>query len=128
MLEFLASISSLVFSCKIHGFQEERFRPSRLESEAALNRLVEEMSDLGIDITFAIDMTQTATLHISFHSLQFTKTSVNLAKDLRPLLEFVIFSPKECLFEKMECKLILKVNFARAQLASLADVSYLYFI
>ena len=63
--------------------QEEKWRPYILESESALTRLKEELSDLGLHVEVAIG--GRTTLNISPHSLHFARMAHTLSRDLAPL-------------------------------------------
>ncbi|CAL2027513.1 unnamed protein product [Caenorhabditis brenneri] len=66
---------------------EEKWRPYVLESESALNRLVEELSDVGINVEWAIsanDETKSS-LNVSQNVVHFAKVAHTLSKDLAPL-------------------------------------------
>ncbi|CAJ0962631.1 unnamed protein product, partial [Mesorhabditis belari] len=75
------------FQNVMHGLRtrmaEEKWRPLILDSESALSRLVEELSDLGLSIEWAI--AGRAALNISQHTLHFARVSYTLAKDLEKL-------------------------------------------
>uniref|UniRef100_A0A8R1I7S7 Exo84_C domain-containing protein n=1 Tax=Caenorhabditis japonica TaxID=281687 RepID=A0A8R1I7S7_CAEJA len=66
---------------------EEKWRPYVLDSESALNRLVEELSDVGINVEWAIsanDETRSS-LNVSKSVVHFAKVAHTLSKDLAPL-------------------------------------------
>ncbi|CAJ0574399.1 unnamed protein product, partial [Mesorhabditis spiculigera] len=63
---------------------EEKWRPLVLDSESALNRLVEELSDLGLSVEWAV--AGRAALNISQHTLHFARVSYTLARDLEKLI------------------------------------------
>ncbi|CAI5438429.1 unnamed protein product [Caenorhabditis angaria] len=66
---------------------EEKWRPYVLDSESALNRLVEELSDVGINVEWAIsanDETKSS-LNVSQNVVHFAKIAHTLSKDLAPL-------------------------------------------
>ncbi|EFO83779.1 CRE-EXOC-8 protein [Caenorhabditis remanei] len=66
---------------------EEKWRPYVLDSESALNRLVEELSDVGINVEWAIsanDETKSS-LNVSQNVVHFARVAHTLSKDLAPL-------------------------------------------
>ncbi|GMR56445.1 hypothetical protein PMAYCL1PPCAC_26640 [Pristionchus mayeri] len=75
------------FERLIHTFrlrmEEERWRGTTVESEAALTRLCEEFSDLDLRIDWAIS--GPTTLHISNHILEASRQAYYLAADLAEL-------------------------------------------
>ncbi|CAI2292697.1 unnamed protein product [Caenorhabditis sp. 36 PRJEB53466] len=66
---------------------EEKWRPYVLESESALNRLVEELSDVGINVEWAISANDESrsSLNVSQNVVHFAKVAHTLSKDLAPL-------------------------------------------
>ncbi|CAO4363640.1 unnamed protein product [Caenorhabditis nigoni] len=66
---------------------EEKWKPYVLDSESALNRLVEELSDVGINVEWAIsanDETKSS-LNVSQNVVHFARVAHTLSKDLAPL-------------------------------------------
>lgn len=66
-------------------FQEERWRPYALESESALTRLVEELSDVGLNIDWTVAGDSRAAVLLSPHAVHFARVAHSLARDLAPL-------------------------------------------
>ncbi|KAJ1373217.1 hypothetical protein KIN20_035570 [Parelaphostrongylus tenuis] len=64
---------------------EERWRPYALESESALARLVEELSDLGLNIDWTVAGDSRAAILLSPHAIHFARVAHSLARDLAPL-------------------------------------------
>uniref|UniRef100_A0A183GJR3 Exo84_C domain-containing protein n=1 Tax=Heligmosomoides polygyrus TaxID=6339 RepID=A0A183GJR3_HELPZ len=72
-------------SCTELLFQEERWRPYALESESALTRLVEELSDVGLNIDWTVAGDSRAAVLLSPHAVHFARVAHSLARDLAPL-------------------------------------------
>ncbi|CAD6184543.1 unnamed protein product [Caenorhabditis auriculariae] len=66
---------------------EERWRPYVLDSESALTRLVEELSDVEMNVEWAITAGDDAktSLNVSPHVVHFARVAHTLARDLAPL-------------------------------------------
>ncbi|KIH60166.1 hypothetical protein ANCDUO_09589 [Ancylostoma duodenale] len=64
---------------------EERWRPYALESESALSRLVEELSDVGLNIDWTVASDSRAAVLLSPHAIHFARVAHSLARDLAPL-------------------------------------------
>ncbi|VDM55059.1 unnamed protein product [Angiostrongylus costaricensis] len=64
---------------------EERWRPYALESESALTRLVEELSDVGLNIDWTVAGDSRAAILLSPHAIHFARVAHSLARDLAPL-------------------------------------------
>ncbi|KHJ75644.1 hypothetical protein OESDEN_24740, partial [Oesophagostomum dentatum] len=64
---------------------EERWRPYVLESESALTRLVEELSDVGLNIDWTVASDSRAAVLLSPHAIHFARVAHSLARDLAPL-------------------------------------------
>jgi len=64
---------------------EEKWRPYNLESELALNRYLEEMSDLGLSIDWAVSSSPKYCLSLASSACQFTRVAYALSRDLRIL-------------------------------------------
>ncbi|CAD5208560.1 unnamed protein product [Bursaphelenchus xylophilus] len=62
--------------------QEERWQPFNLETESNLNRYLEEMSDLGLCIDWAILPHQPNSLSISQSGCEFARVARSLSRDL----------------------------------------------
>lgn len=73
----------------MHGVKlrmaEERWRPYALESESALTRLVEELSDVGLNIDWTVAGDSRAAVLLSPHAVHFARVAHSLARDLAPL-------------------------------------------
>ncbi|CAB3410671.1 unnamed protein product [Caenorhabditis bovis] len=66
---------------------EEKWRPYVLESESALNRLIEELADVGINVEWAISANDETrcSLNVSQNVVHFARVAHTLSKDLAPL-------------------------------------------
>ncbi|KAK6730258.1 hypothetical protein RB195_006991 [Necator americanus] len=64
---------------------EERWRPYVLESESALSRLVEELSDVGLNIDWTVASDSRAAVLLSPHAIHFARVAHSVARDLAPL-------------------------------------------
>ncbi|WKX92216.1 hypothetical protein Q1695_010332 [Nippostrongylus brasiliensis] len=77
------------FSNIMHGVKlrmaEERWRPYTLESDLALTRLVEELSDVGLNIDWTVASDSRAAVLLSPHAIHFARVAHSLARDLAPL-------------------------------------------
>ena len=65
--------------------KEERWRPYVLESDSALTRLVEELSDVGLNIDWTVASDSRAAVLLSPHAIHFARVAHSLARDLAPL-------------------------------------------
>ncbi|XGW23559.1 hypothetical protein V3C99_005633 [Haemonchus contortus] len=77
------------FNNIMHGVKlrmaEERWRPYVLESDSALTRLVEELSDVGLNIDWTVAADSRAAVLLSPHAIHFARVAHSLARDLGPL-------------------------------------------
>ncbi|KJH41444.1 hypothetical protein DICVIV_12578 [Dictyocaulus viviparus] len=64
---------------------EERWRVYTLESDSALTRLMEELSDVGLNIDWTIAADSRAAVLLSSHAIHFARVAHSLARDLAPL-------------------------------------------
>lgn len=62
-----------------------------MESESNVNRFMEEMSDMGLAIDWAVSSTQPSSINITQNACHFSRVAYSLARDLAVLrLEFEV--------------------------------------
>uniref|UniRef100_A0AC35FNL0 Exocyst component Exo84 C-terminal domain-containing protein n=1 Tax=Panagrolaimus sp. PS1159 TaxID=55785 RepID=A0AC35FNL0_9BILA len=61
---------------------EEKWRPYNLESELALNRYLEEMSDLGFSIDWAVSVSPRYSINLASSACHFSRVAYALSRDL----------------------------------------------
>ncbi|VBB27067.1 unnamed protein product [Acanthocheilonema viteae] len=64
---------------------EERWRAYNMESESNVNRFIEEMSDIGLAIDWALSTTQRSSINITQNACHFSRVAYVLARDLAVL-------------------------------------------
>jgi hypothetical protein len=64
------------------NFQEERWQPFRLETEQNLNRYLEEMSDFGLNVDWAISAKPENSLNLAQSACNFSRVAYALSRDL----------------------------------------------
>ncbi|VDP13253.1 unnamed protein product [Onchocerca flexuosa] len=64
---------------------EERWRAYNMESESNVNRFVEEMSDMGLAVDWALSTTQRSSINITQNACHFSRVAYVLARDLAML-------------------------------------------
>ncbi|KAI6174863.1 Exocyst complex component 8 [Aphelenchoides bicaudatus] len=62
--------------------QEERWQPFNLETEQSLNRYLEEMSDFGLSIDWAVSSEPANSLNLAHSACHFSRTAHALSRDL----------------------------------------------
>ncbi|VDN01465.1 unnamed protein product [Thelazia callipaeda] len=85
---------------------EERWRAYNIESESNVNRFVEEMSDMGLAVDWALSTTQRSSINITQNACHFSRVAYSLARDLLlPLCDTIYNgSATGILFELLETK------------------------
>uniref|UniRef100_A0A914XW95 Exocyst component Exo84 C-terminal domain-containing protein n=1 Tax=Panagrolaimus superbus TaxID=310955 RepID=A0A914XW95_9BILA len=76
---------SNIFESVCLRISEEKWRPYNLESELALNRYLEEMSDLGFAIDWAVSVTPRFSINLASSACHFSRVAYALSKDLEIL-------------------------------------------
>ncbi|CAD5206066.1 unnamed protein product [Bursaphelenchus okinawaensis] len=76
-----SNFTNIIESTRLR-IQEERWQPYNLETESSLNRYLEEMSDLGLCIDWAIMPHQPHSLSISQSGCEFARVARSLSRDL----------------------------------------------
>ncbi|EJD74379.1 hypothetical protein LOAG_18298 [Loa loa] len=61
---------------------EERWRAYNMESESNVNRFIEEMSDMGLTVDWALSTTQRSSINITQNACHFSRVAYVLARDL----------------------------------------------
>uniref|UniRef100_A0A915PWW9 Exocyst complex component 8 n=1 Tax=Setaria digitata TaxID=48799 RepID=A0A915PWW9_9BILA len=61
---------------------EERWKPYNMENESNVNRFVEEMSDMGLAVDWALSTTQHSSINITQNACHFSRVAYVLARDL----------------------------------------------
>uniref|UniRef100_A0A0R3RQK9 Exocyst complex component 8 n=1 Tax=Elaeophora elaphi TaxID=1147741 RepID=A0A0R3RQK9_9BILA len=64
---------------------EERWRAYNMESESNVNRFIEEMSDIGLAVDWALSTTQRSSINITQNACHFSRVAYVLARDLAML-------------------------------------------
>lgn len=62
--------------------KEERWQPFRLETEQNLNRYLEEMSDVGLSIDWAVSSEPPHSLNLAQSACHFSRVAYSLCRDL----------------------------------------------
>uniref|UniRef100_A0A7E4USQ0 Exo84_C domain-containing protein n=1 Tax=Panagrellus redivivus TaxID=6233 RepID=A0A7E4USQ0_PANRE len=73
---------SNVFEAIKLRISEERWRPYNLESELSLNRFLEEMSDIGLNVDWAVSVAPKYCLNLASSACYFSRVSFALSRDL----------------------------------------------
>ncbi|VDK65148.1 unnamed protein product [Onchocerca ochengi] len=64
---------------------EERWRAYNMENESNVNRFIEEMSDMGLAVDWALSTTQRSSINITQNACHFSRVAYVLARDLAML-------------------------------------------
>ncbi|CAI4226648.1 unnamed protein product [Auanema sp. JU1783] len=80
---------------------EERWRPLIVESDSALNRLVEELSDVQLNVDWTVASEGKPALNVSAHAIHFSRVVTSLARDFLPFLESPLFPLCERLMKEI---------------------------
>ncbi|CAG9540323.1 unnamed protein product [Cercopithifilaria johnstoni] len=64
---------------------EERWKAYNMESELNVNRFIEEMSDMGLAVDWALSNTQRSSINITQNACHFSRVAYVLARDLAML-------------------------------------------
>ncbi|MFH4980791.1 hypothetical protein AB6A40_007500 [Gnathostoma spinigerum] len=78
------NFANIVESVRLR-ISEERWRLYNMESESNVNRFLEEMSDMGLCIDWAVSSTHSASINISQNACHFSRVAHSLCRDLSVL-------------------------------------------
>ncbi|VIO96673.1 Uncharacterized protein BM_BM7247 [Brugia malayi] len=75
------NFSNIIESVRLR-VSEERWKAYHMESESNVNRFIEEMSDMGLSVDWALSTTQCSSINITQNACHFSRVAFMLARDL----------------------------------------------
>ncbi|KAH7728570.1 Protein EXOC-8 a [Aphelenchoides avenae] len=91
---------------------EEKWRPYNLDSESNLNRYLEEMSDLGLPVDWAVATSPRFSLNIARSACQFARVAISLSRDFSYLNSSYLRSRCDAFMESLWAEYLAHLSAA----------------